>query len=828
MKKLYALIALLICACCVPALHAQIAAPGQWRIHNTYYEYIDCINVAKDRVYCLPLGQLEFNHPSWSEHTGQLFVIDKETGSITGYNKSNYLSGNVIQTMAYNPDGGYLLIVYTDSNIDLLYDDDTVFPIPGLASSTLSTGKKVNTITFDPANSKAYLATEFGYIVVDDKKKVISESRIYNEPLISVGRVGDRLVAAKKDGVYSSPFSDRHSTIAAFTKETAITNFGKYAQWMLPFDDNSFLYPANNGLWKATYADDGTLTTSNVVYSTTPMRFYYVPGGWTVTASDIAICVGKDGTSKTTDVSSVRKGKTYGTVDGKEFYFFAVGKGFEQFAYDPDTKTWTPGQVFTPNSPNCYRDFYFDYSPNHGMIASNGTYNRYVDMSGMNYEIIANGYKNGDWNPLMYINSTSPFKDAMTEGYEIVVDPTDPDVLFAGTRRHGLVEYNMNDGSAKLYSQPRHSLKSKPGFYAVFPYDDGWGERCTVTGPSFDAAGNMWVGINTGSMNGTPSPLYCWPAADRKAGNVSAFKAVPVPGFDIRQGTTLCLALKHPSNAGKVVFGYSIIYEGPVNLYDGGPSLSDNSDDKSYAFNKFVDQDGNASSFVYTNCYYEDASGRVWVGHSTGVFYFRPSEVTASGTLPIHRIKVARGDGTQLADYLLDGADVTAVREDGAGRLWFSTAGNGVVVTSPDGGTIVEQFTTQNSLLPSDVVYGLGFDPSSNAVYIGTSGPLAVYYCDATTPAEKYDEVLAFPNPVRPEYLGDVTIRGLMDASLMKIVDANGALVKELGTSNGGMAIWDLTDMNGSRVHTGVYYIAASTTSQDSKSGHVGKILVVR
>ena len=98
-----------------------------------------------------------------------------------------------------------------------------------------------------------------------------------------------------------------------------------------------------------------------------------------------------------------------------------------------------------------------------------------------------------------------------------------------------------------------------------------------------------------------------------------------------------------------------------------------------------------------------------------------------------------------------------------------------------------------------------------------TSGPAA----------EDYSDVYAYPNPVTPEYTGWITITGLMDSSMVKIVDADMHLVYQT-TSEGGMAMWDGCNMNGSRVRSGVYYVIASSGSETSSQGAVAtKILVV-
>jgi flagellar hook assembly protein FlgD len=101
------------------------------------------------------------------------------------------------------------------------------------------------------------------------------------------------------------------------------------------------------------------------------------------------------------------------------------------------------------------------------------------------------------------------------------------------------------------------------------------------------------------------------------------------------------------------------------------------------------------------------------------------------------------------------------------------------------------------------------------------------YNSDASPSAEDYSEVYAYPNPVRPEYTGFITITGLMENSLIKIADASGNVFFQ-GTSNGGMITWDGCDASGNRVKTGVYYVFASQNENGSSSGAVTKILVVK
>ena len=103
---------------------------------------------------------------------------------------------------------------------------------------------------------------------------------------------------------------------------------------------------------------------------------------------------------------------------------------------------------------------------------------------------------------------------------------------------------------------------------------------------------------------------------------------------------------------------------------------------------------------------------------------------------------------------------------------------------------------------------------------------LFVYSSDASPAAEDYSDIYAYPNPVRPEYSGSITIKGLMDNSLVKIADVQGNVIWN-GRSEGGLAVWDGCDAAGNRVRSGVYMVYASQNASGSSSGAVTKIVVI-
>ena len=95
----------------------------------------------------------------------------------------------------------------------------------------------------------------------------------------------------------------------------------------------------------------------------------------------------------------------------------------------------------------------------------------------------------------------------------------------------------------------------------------------------------------------------------------------------------------------------------------------------------------------------------------------------------------------------------------------------------------------------------------------------------STAPRDNLDEVYAFPNPVRPEFTGNVTIDGLTADANVKITDITGNLVFEQ-TSEGGSVFWDTTAFGKYKVASGVYLVLVST--DDGLETKVTKIMVVR
>jgi hypothetical protein len=239
-----------------------------------------------------------------------------------------------------------------------------------------------------------------------------------------------------------------------------------------------------------------------------------------------------------------------------------------------------------------------------------------------------------------------------------------------------------------------------------------------------------------------------------------------------------------------------------------------------------TDQDEKEYKWNRIFCFTEDLNGKIWMGTTNGVVEFNPADAFGSN-FRVNRIKVPRNDGTSYADYLLSDESVTCIAVDGANRKWIGTLTSGVFLVSADGTQILKKLNTSNSYLTDNMIYSICCNPNTNTVYIGTSTGTLEYSSDATPASENYENVIAYPNPVKPDYTGLITVRGLMDNSLVKIADSAGNVVKSL-QSTGGMVTWDGCNSNGQRVKTGVYYVLASQNESGTSSGVVTKIMIIR
>lgn len=222
----------------------------------------------------------------------------------------------------------------------------------------------------------------------------------------------------------------------------------------------------------------------------------------------------------------------------------------------------------------------------------------------------------------------------------------------------------------------------------------------------------------------------------------------------------------------------------------------------------------------------EDQNGYIWIGTDMGVLVqYQPRTIFSKEKPVFSRIKIARKDGSGLADYLLENEVITTIAVDAGNRKWIGTSGSGLFLVSADGTRTISSYNTLNSPLPSDYISSIVINNETGEVIIATEKGIIATRGAATMGKNNFNNIYAFPNPVRPEYSGIITITGLMARSNIKITDVAGKLVYET-SSVGGQAFWDGNNLWGVKVKSGIYLVFVA--SEDGMESGVTKIAIIR
>ena len=451
-------------------------------------------------------------------------------------------------------------------------------------------------------------------------------------------------------------------------------------------------------------------------------------------------------------------------------------------------------KTLNPGGPN-YNYFGFMRFHNGKLYTCNGDYNH---SSGI--QIL----KDNQWELYQNEGISEVTGVSYVGAYCLDIDPSDDNHIFTGSR-NGLYEFR-NGKFAKYYDNSNSPIE---------PFDNVSKEYQLTTATKFDQQGNLWI-MNSSAP--TTALVKLSNGTFTKLNHSELMKLNTNKSLPNRSNANLCNIII--DSQGKMWF---------VNNNWVTPAFYQYNmeNDAIIAYETFINQDGTSLTINEgVRCLAEDLDHNIWICTSAGPLLFERSEINNNSST-FTQVKVPRNDGTNYADYLLAGIDISSIAIDGGNRKWIGTNGNGVYLISADNMTQIHHFTTDNSKLLSNTVLSIAINPTSGEVFFGTENGLCSYISDATETNNEMtsDNVWAYPNPVEPGYTGPITITGLTLNADVKILSSNGAIVNE-GRSNGGTYVWDGCDKKGRRVASGVYMVATATNKGDK--GTVCKIAIVR
>lgn len=759
----------------VLATSISTAFAGNWRIHPTFAgNEIQNIVDTKDKVYYL------VSH--------NLYRYDKETQENEALNKVNYLNDVNITNIYFNDLKEYLLITYSNANVDIITKEGKVINMPDIKSAMMIGTKYINDVTFND-NGKAYIATNFGYVVINDNKWEVIESRNFKQEIASVAVMGNHIFLSKDNSIYYGDKGRHYETLESFNKWDSNDN-----GHIFPINDSTFLLLTGWTFCNTfTENSDGSLNFQNSdFWKLSTDNIHKTPSGFLGNSlkGNLYYTIDQEGKNFKSTSCSNELFCSYASGDGT---LWSINqKGMHN---DKDSATYHKPDATTISLP-----FYLTYNDNQKLLyaSSTGT-NQLIDIQ--NYPTTINTYNQNSWTDI------TP-QPAIEGGgtYNPLFVPNDPKTYILSSWWNGI--YKVTDGQVVYnYYWENSPLKKINNYYCH-------------TSIAFDREGNLWA-VQTGRNPG--DNVFVLPKAKlaQKSSQSSDWITVNIP--DLKGNKRNHLLFPKKSNVNIYSNGD---YKESLIFFANGDALSSSVSSKLYPRSSLLDQDETQFDWEYITTLTEDNNGSVWMGTDRGVIAFDPSKALQND-FRINHIKVPRNDGTNLADYLLDGIHVNCIAVDGGNRKWIGTNGSGLFLVSADGSQVLEQFNTGNSPLLSDNIYQVCCDPNSNSVYITTPHGLMEYFSNSTPAQNDYSNVYAYPNPVTPDYGGLITIIGLMDNSLVKISDTAGNIVKQV-KSTGGMATWDGCNSNGERVKSGVYFIIASQSETTGSESVVSKILIMR
>jgi ligand-binding sensor domain-containing protein len=722
-------------------------------------------------------------------YDGSLLSYSPEDQVTRTYSLENGLNDTDIRFLNYCPEVNALLIIYDNSNMDIFMNQDNIYNLPDIKNNIFLSNKIVNNVEI--RGDQAYLATGFGIVVVDLKRKEIRNTYRLDVNTTATCQWGESMYAATGNGLLRAALSsnlldpENWENIPSTAGDSKnITKMVLYNDHLVFFDKRSIRYLSKDGIVHLLYS--GTCKQLSVL-------------------NDQLVIAVPDGLYFYTDWNTktfLKLGPDYQSVSSyhsRDTYWVAWGTGgLSEIKINENTgsnaleyESLVSG--IKVNSPIRNQAFYLTFAEDQLLVTGGGRAGNRLHNPGT-FMV----YDNADWSNLDDGATAKKTGLACEDLMSAAVDPRDPNHYFVSSWGEGIYEFkNKELEYVNRYDYTNSTLQS------TLPNESYANLFVRVDGMAFDRNNNLYTvsaeianGLSILSSDGKwHSPLY-----EDLAG------VYPNQIIITRDN-------KKWINIFRLKIGLFVL--------DDKGTIDNAADDETYYSGTFVDQENRSIGATTYSCLAEDLNGTVWVGTDNGPITFSSAEQVSRGEC--HR--VVGVDEYGAGYYLLEGQKVTAIAVDGGNRKWIGTWGGGVFLVDQSGEIAVTNFNTGNSSIISDNINSVAINGKTGEVFFATDRGICSYRGDAIDGKPDYSEVHAFPNPVHPARNNQVVITGLMQNSRIKITDLGGNLMKE-AVSNGGQYTWNCTTPQGEIVKAGIYLVFA--TLPDGSQGVVTKIMVIK
>lgn len=748
---------------------AQVGPVGQWRALLSYTNTNSVVD-AGDKIY---VGC-----------RNGVFYYNRSDNSIHAMSKIDGLNQTEVSTMNYDASTSTLLIAYSNSDIDII-QNGIIRNVPDIKDKSIIGRKSINSIYFH--NKFAYIACGFGIVVYDLQRMEVNNTLFIgdggeNVNILQVTVKGDSIYAAGDLGVQEASLNS--------------PNLADFSVWRK--HGSSDQYPGGRA--------DGIVCLGDTLYMVNGKKAYKNTGSRWVQASNLYPDVIKLIVSH--NKLLLLPNPLYGVygydITGKNILVKAFHDDLfdvDDAVYDQDGNVWIAKtnlfrchneeeEQILPSGPSTSFSRRLKANANQLLVAPGILTTRYspgYDHSGFYI------FENNSWKS--YSGSNVPVLNTVLDMNSITQSPFDG-TIYVGSYNGGVVEFS--GGTVQhIYETSNSSLQTTVG-------DPG---TIRITGLAVDSRNQLWV-----SNYGAAAPLSVkrtngqWQAFSFPSQFFGGFNAIADIIIDRTDQVWVLVQGK----------GILVFYENP-----------ENGDVDYRLLTKGAGSGGLPADFSSIYSLKEDQDGHIWVGTDKGVVvFYNPDLILTLYNTPdvaqvdAQPIKIVQ-DG--LVQLLLETEDVNSITVDGANQKWIGT-NNGAWLFSADGTKQIQYFNVDNSPLPSNIINDIAVDPATGEVFFATDKGLTAYRGTTTEGGEINSDVLVFPNPVRHDYNGLISIKGLVKNAHIKITDIAGNIVYQT-TAGGGQAVWDGKNFSGEKANTGVYMVLVS--NDDGTQTTVQKIFFV-
>lgn len=841
----------------VTVVFAEATDKQNWRYHPSF----DCTPVkiidTKEYTYFLVHQQI-FNKSigCYDSPSLTVFFQDKqgECNEIQPLADIADISSFDIRIVEYSQSLNSLIIGYNSGSIDIVSPEGNVKSINKRAIGTYPGENRIGRIISPCYSNDIIVCNEVGYTVIDGIDGCVKFESFLGKSVDAVFPISGKTIMFSENCLYLADdiFPENLSEYKPIPNISSVL-------WVAPLDERSFVLVrgiagGNGELLTATLQEEGSLAFTslcqdqfvaksdnesvvsryegNFIQNRDGYLFYSKSKVWQLLRNENEFWAVKS-------IPLDRPDSPIGSWDFNTFLTYADrGMFLKRLAPSINSNLeWVnDGEGIRPKAPSVFISTKMDFTSEYGLLLANhGAEQLFPNMSVVTPSLLTS-WNGKEWishshsymsEPPRKIRENEKFlslwnsyknRYPVSDPTGICVDPMCPDMAIIPSTFGGVIFQNLKQPEEVpiRICSPTDPLASLPGSMPVMR-DQNWTSFCSMSAPKFDAASTLWLTyLNFAGSEGKgegkillkyfskekrrelyKTPIEALPDSD-------VFGTINIPYYQSPNGFSAVLPFIHADSKNYVVADLQSWNKGLYIVNHKG-SLEDCSDDEIKWVQGYITSDGRKIDFIRDWAIVEDpVNGNVIVSYYNGLATFHPSSaVTHDGYIIGEDISVLKS-GERVIPSI---CQVNNIIFDTVGRMWIATNNQGVVCISADRKSVEYRLTAETTPLPTDKVYGIGWNPQTHSLMISTHLGLVEFTPDITTPDSENKDVIIYPNRILPDYSETVCFRNLSVGSTITVRDKKGKEVIQLHSGSSPVLTWDLKDNSGKRLPSGVYKI---------------------